>query len=298
MGTHLSRGQIAEWERAAAQVARDAERLQQGSRGGRAGQRWGMYLTLARSVPVTRAVIRGELAAAEQHLRDLVQFAESLRLPRTREGNHEGFHMVLQLLGYQGRAQLLEPLLEPIPESNWFRILAKAQFALERGARDEAAAQLARLRSMGLLPSQAGRPLLAKPESLVRLSDVCVEVGTPADAAIVYAALAPLAQRCVHDGVLIAWGSASRPLGALAFAMGRFEDADVHYRNALAMNEGLGHKPEIARTRVGLAQLLCAQGRLREAREQLAHAAQDADMIGMSPLAAQARALASHAGQS
>jgi DNA-binding winged helix-turn-helix (wHTH) protein len=291
MGTRLSRGEIAEWERAAADMARAAERLQQPVRSGRAGQRWAVYLTLPRSVPAARAVMRGELAAAEQHLRELVQYGEQLGLPRSREGSHVGFHIILQLLGYLGRAQLLEPIVDPFPENDWFRALIKAQIALERGDRVEATEHFARLRSMGLLPSQGGRALLAKPESLVRLSDVCVEVGENQDAAIVYRALASRAQRCIHDGTLISWGSGSRPLGALAFATGRFEDADRHYRDALAMNLSLGHRPEVARTRLGWARVMLADGRSTEAHALLAQAARDADDMGMLPLASLARAL-------
>ena len=55
-------------------------------------------------------------------------------------------------------------------------------------------------------------------------------------------------------------GSVSRYLGLLSSTMRRFDEAEVHYQNALAMNERLGARPWLADTQNDYAQTLLARG--------------------------------------
>lgn len=297
MGSRLLHGDLAGHERTAAEVARLAERLPPPSRVGRAGERHSMYIGLPLCAPVTLSMIRGEFRQAEQQLIALSERIQRVGFARSRESDHNGFHMLLQLAGYLGRSKELEPLIElnlrTNPETYWFAALAKAQFALERGEPAAAAGHFAVLRESGFRPTLNGRALLLKPETLVRLADVCAAVGTAADAALLYAELLPHARGFVHDGALISWGSCGRPLGELAFQLGRTEEAERHFADALAMNERIGHRPEHVRTRLGFARLLLATGRAEQARALIDSARRDAAQMGMASMVELAERLAS-----
>jgi uncharacterized protein HemY len=120
---------------------------------------------------------------------------------------------------------------------------------------------------------------------LVRAADVCTVIGDAADATSLYEQLRPRAHFVIHDGALICYGSASRALGALALQRGEHALAASHLSDALAMNTRIGHRPELARTRLALAQLALAQGRAEEARERLAEVRTEASAMGMTKLA-------------
>ena len=162
--------------------------------------------------------------------------------------------MMLQLFGYLGRSRELEPLFEEAVRSDaqahWFAALYRTQFALEAGERALADANFSRLRVSRFRPLIGETPTPAKPETLLRIADACAELGTQRDAQRIYDALAPHARWCIVDG-FTCWGPASRPLAALAFQLERYEDVERHYADALAMNQRLGHRPELVRTRLG-----------------------------------------------
>lgn len=289
MAARLAHGQITGWERAAAESVRAAALLPESPRPGRAGMRLSMYLGMRLCTPVTRAVIAGRLDQAEALWHTATQQAERLGFTPSREGVHDAFHIMLQLYGYLGRSCVLEPWvdkrLRENPESRWFAALLKAQFALERGDRAEATRHFALLRETDLRPALGERPLPARPETLVRLSDACVEVGTAEDAQKLYALLAPRAESYIQDGALIFWGAGARALGALALRLERWSAARSHLEAALAMNERVGHRPELARTQLGLARLHHATGRESEARALLSLVVSAAKDMGMTKLA-------------
>ena len=87
---------------------------------------------------------------------------------------------------YRGHSAELEPLVDQSlrehPGQRWLCALLKAQFALERGEREAASQLFAPLRATGFRPQLDGRAVPIKPETLVRLADVCVAVGDAADA--------------------------------------------------------------------------------------------------------------------
>ena len=55
-------------------------------------------------------------------------------------------------------------------------------------------------------------------------------------------------------------GSLARELGLLATALGRFDDADRHFTDAIAANDAMGALPWLARARADHARLLRARG--------------------------------------
>jgi tetratricopeptide (TPR) repeat protein len=164
--------------------------------------------------------------------------------------------------------------------------LLKTQFALERGALAAAANHYAQLRATAFQPQLDGRSVPLKPETLVRLADVCVAIGDAADAEILYAALLPRAQFCIQDGALIGWGACGRPLGELALHMGRTAEAEQHLARAVAQNTAFGHVPETIRSQLALARLWLSAGRTRAAASLIHESRAQALQIGMLPAAA------------
>ncbi|MET0390449.1 MAG: AAA family ATPase [Polyangiales bacterium] len=296
MSSLLSLGELSGWERVGREVTAWAAQLPAAPRTGRLGERHSIYMCLGLCMPVMRAVIDGRFGDAELSLLQLTQAMQQHEYSRSREGDHNGFHIMWQLYGYQGRSALLEPVIDELlirdPRERWFATLARLCFALERGDRVHASAQLAELRATGFAPQIGGRALPAKPETWLRLADACVEVGTPSDAEQLYAALLPRAAWVLQDGLLICWGACARPLGALAHQLRRFEVAEDHYRAALALNDRIGHRPELARTQLGLARVLQDTGRGQAALALAQQVAASAETLGMAPLLAQARRLA------
>jgi DNA-binding SARP family transcriptional activator len=58
----------------------------------------------------------------------------------------------------------------------------------------------------------------------------------------------------------VSTGAVSRYLGLLAAVMGRFEQAEVHFTDALAMNERIGARPWLAHTQEDYARMLLIRG--------------------------------------
>jgi len=84
-------------------------------------------------------------------------------------------------------------------------------------------------------------------------------------------------------------GSVSRYLGILATMVERWEDADHHFRQAVAMNERTGARPWLAHTQHDYGRMLLARdtpGDRERARELFAAAQSTYRELGMSRYAA------------
>jgi len=89
-------------------------------------------------------------------------------------------------------------------------------------------------------------------------------------------------------------GSASRYLGRLAWRMGRLDDAERHFEDALAANARMGAVQWIAHTRYDLARMLLergGEGDRERADELLAEALADCERFGIDGLAKNIRSL-------
>ena len=91
-----------------------------------------------------------------------------------------------------------------------------------------------------------------------------------------------------------------RHLGAAAALLGRRDEARAHYRGALELAQGLRFRPEVALTRLGLAELLLTSARgspgdLAEARGHVALALEELRAMGMAPALAHAQRLSNQA---
>jgi len=84
----------------------------------------------------------------------------------------------------------------------------------------------------------------------------------------------------------------NRHLGAAAALLGEPDRARGYYQRALSEATAMQFRPELALTRLGLAELLAAHfGKTDEALEQLDLAVPEFEAMGMVPSAARARAL-------
>jgi DNA-binding SARP family transcriptional activator len=131
-----------------------------------------------------------------------------------------------------------------------------------------------------------GMSLLAETSSL--LSD-------PDSAAVLYALLLPYAALNAADWPEGIRGSVSRYLGLLATTTKRWEDAKLHFEDALAMNARMGARPWLAHTQHDYARMLAARhgpGDRERAQEFLDAALTTYRELCMERYAARASALA------
>jgi len=117
--------------------------------------------------------------------------------------------------------------------------------------------------------------------------------------------LALLAQVCAYlspyqgynvsiESAVICYGALSRYLGLLANTLRRWEDAERHFEDALAMNTRMGARPWVAWTQYDYAAMLLKRrgpGDKEKARELREQALATAHELGMTALEERARAL-------
>jgi hypothetical protein len=85
--------------------------------------------------------------------------------------------------------------------------------------------------------------------SIAYLTEVCAFLGDAHRAATLYQLLLPYAGRTVVvGGGVVCYGAASRYLSILATIMQRWEEAEWHFHDALAMNARMGARPWLAHT--------------------------------------------------
>lgn len=109
------------------------------------------------------------------------------------------------------------------------------------------------------------------------------------------AMLEPYAERLVYDGSLaVCHGPVALYVGRLAGMLGRWEEAGQRLAQALAICEGLGLRPYVARTLLAQAELLARRdgpGDHATARDTVQRAVEVAETIGMLGLLPQATSL-------
>jgi tetratricopeptide (TPR) repeat protein len=177
----------------------------------------------------------------------------------------------------QGRLGEIEAAAEGLaaqfPQIPGYRI-ALAQVYAQQERREETRAvfdELAR-DDFAILPDQTVRPAM-----LVDLTDACCYLADRARAAALYEMMLPLADRSVVLAAIVCTGSASTQLGALATTLGRFDDAERHFEDAIAMNRKLRAPTWVAEAQLGYGDMLLRRARPgdRERAVTLAQQAHD-----------------------
>jgi tetratricopeptide (TPR) repeat protein len=121
---------------------------------------------------------------------------------------------------------------------------------------------------------------------MVTLSEAVCELQDRSAAAVLYERLHPLAgQLYVLVGLIVCGGSYALYCGMLAACLGRWDDAERHFADALAMNERLGARPFVVRTRRAWAGMLldrAAPGDAARARDLIAAGLAEAEPLGVA----------------
>lgn len=160
----------------------------------------------------------------------------------------------------QGREHEVEPLYLAAREQQptapvWRSVLARL-WALS-GRYELAAATLAELSELDTIPRDRNWML-----SLCVLAETAVIVGATDAARSLRAELLPYSGRLVTVGLGVGcYGSVARPLGLLARALGNDDEAEHHFRGAIALTSSIGARPWLAQAQGDLASLLREQGR-------------------------------------
>ena len=92
--------------------------------------------------------------------------------------------------------------------------------------------------------------------SITFLVEVCASLRDSDRAQILYRLLSPYAGYAVVASEWASFGAASRFLGQLAATTGRWQEAESHFDQALAMNAAMGAKPWLAHTQFQYAHML------------------------------------------
>jgi hypothetical protein len=130
------------------------------------------------------------------------------------------------------------------------------------------------------------------------LSQVCVFLGDVRRAAILYTLLHPYAGRNVVSGrsLKACYGPVSHYLGLLATLLARWDEAEPHFNDALALSAKMGARPWAAHTQHDYARMLLARrhpGDQEKAQALLALALATAQELGMTGLQAHVHRLQS-----
>jgi tetratricopeptide (TPR) repeat protein len=124
------------------------------------------------------------------------------------------------------------------------------------------------------------------PAAIAFLVEVCTSLGDIHQADVLYQMLSPYAGFAVVAEVSC-FGAASRYLGQLAATMGRSQEAESHFDQALAMNARMGAKPWLAHTQFQYAHMLlerCVAGDIERARTLLDESETISRQLGMRSL--------------
>jgi tetratricopeptide (TPR) repeat protein len=122
------------------------------------------------------------------------------------------------------------------------------------------------------------------------LVEVCATLGDRDRAEVLYRLLSPYKGYAVVAGEWASFGAGSRFLGQLAATMGRWQEAESHFDQALAMNAKMGAKPWLAHTQFQYARMLlerCTAGDIERARKLLDESETIARQLGMRSLETQ-----------
>jgi class 3 adenylate cyclase/tetratricopeptide (TPR) repeat protein len=214
-------------------------------------------LCLLKDYQAAEASIEGRFADCERLANEALAVGQTLRVE-----NAAGIFGVqmFALRREQGRLREIEPLLHhfldtPEGANAWLPGLALIYAELGRIA--EARAEFDQLAQHDFADILRDAKWLV---SMTYLADVCTLLGDNSRAQTLYELMLPYQRVNVLIGAGSAcYGSASRYLGSLATTMGRWDQAERHFEDALAMNSAMGARPWLAHTQYQYARMLLAR---------------------------------------
>jgi DNA-binding SARP family transcriptional activator len=244
------------------------------------------HLWEARAAKAVLALAAGRFTEAEEFIEQALALGERVKpemaIPVYRLQRYT-------LCDFRGGVEKLEPAIRELvadwPARPGFRC-ALAHLHARLGRRSEAQRALDDLTrdDCSALPFDQewlyGMSLLAETAALLSDTD---------SAAVLYRLLVPWAAFNAADWPEAIRGSASRYLGILAATRRRWDEAGVHFEDAVAMNARMGARPWLALTQHDYARMLLARDRTHDresARDLLNQALVTYRKLGMQPHAA------------
>jgi len=218
-----------------------------------------VYLWFRAFVLAMRATMDGRFEESERLVQEALTVGQAVRKQADLNSPLVAFGAQLfELRWHQGRLPEVETVLrgfvEQYPEIPVWRA-ALALLHTEAARPEEARSEFEHLAVADFadLPRDAVWLIC-----VALLSEVCACLGDAARSVALYDLLLPYAGRTVVAGnpVIVCRGAASRNLGLLATTMGRSDEAQQHFEDALEMNTRMGARPWIARTKHGYAAML------------------------------------------
>jgi tetratricopeptide (TPR) repeat protein len=230
-----------------------------------------------------RALFEGRFTDAEQLTLQALNLGQRLQV-QSAEGIF-GMQMFV-LRREQGRLHEVAPIVQMFVQehssSSWKPGLA-LMYA-ELGQMDKARPVFEELAANEFMDIQQDGVWAA---SITFLAEVCAALGDTDRAQILYRVLSPYAGYAVVASEWASFGAASRFLGQLAATMGRWQEAESHFDQALAMNARMGAKPWLAHTQFQYAHMLlerCEAGDIERARVLLDQSETISRQLGMRSL--------------
>ncbi len=225
-----------------------------------------------------RAILDGRVDAAETRCIEAMELGRAENDPDT-DSVYFGQLGIVRWL--QGREPEVEALYLSAQEQQpdapvWSAVLARLW--ARDGRRELATAVLERLGDFSGIPRDRNWLL-----SLCVLAETAALVENRAAAEALRMELLPYSGRLVPIGLGIAcFGSVARPLGLLARILDRDDEAEHHFRTAIALTSAVGARPWLAQAQFDLARLLRERGEAAQDLEAEAAAtarAVDADHL-------------------
>jgi tetratricopeptide (TPR) repeat protein len=222
-----------------------------------------VYIITDGTFRAMRALLDGRFEQAERLIKQTMDIAQSVQDDTVAAGA-VGIQM-FTLRMEQGRLRELAPIVKSFVEQHSVASAWRPGLAMiysELGLEPEARAEFEYLAANDFtdIPKDA-----LWMTCIVYLSEVCAFLGDTVRAATLYQLLLPYAgHTVVVANALACYGAVSRYLGLLAATMSRWEEAEKHFEDALAMNARMGAKPWLARTQHEYAEMLLARGRAED----------------------------------
>jgi DNA-binding SARP family transcriptional activator len=237
------------------------------------------------------ALLHGELDRAEEAIEDAHERGRRAQMWNAVVSYRVQTFALRQEQGRAGElAELLERSVHEYPSLIRFKCML-ASVRAELGQPEEARAIHRRLVRDDLDQWHLGAEWLV---TVALLGDTAASLGDSSQVGVVHRVLSPYAE---HNAVALAeisTGAVARVLGRLAGALGRWDEAERHFRFALAMNERIGALPFAAHTKHDHARMLLERrgaGDAARAGALLEEATATYDALGMRVWSERAAAL-------
>ncbi len=189
----------------------------------------------------------------------------------------------------------LTPLIESFVAESPNLAFARCGLAFccaEQGRREQAEFHFNQLAVDGFRTLQRNVSWLA---GMFLLSEVRRFLGYRDRAAALYRFLSPYASMNAAIDIYVAYGPVHYALGILATVTGEFEDAEIHFEEALRLAHTMASRPLVAWTQYRYVEMLVARGSQSHSqygRQMLERALDKARALEMTTLAERARLLA------